>query len=955
MKNVFLKAIVIVTYILLSYVNISYAKQFKTIVKVGYTQDFGIITDNNAVDKKGFGYDLLKKIEENSNLSFEFISYSQKDAFEALKKGDIDIYGPVTYSENRTNDFNYILTPIGSAQALLVSNIDETIFYSDFSKISNSTISVSNNNPFLLDFNSFMKEKGIDVKLVFSEFENLHKTKADYYLTTNIDERFHKHKNALTLSTKNIYFIANKGKLSISQRVNQEIKKIITHDAHFLERTYLSYYDNTQVSKRFLTKEEAKLLKGKTFKVGYTIDHRPIEFSSDNNKPNGIIIDILNLLADKHGFKVDYVGYDNRDRVIDRQFFDILLAIKDSFPSIYRYYNQTIPFLRLPMVLVANVPSGKVFDKDAPINIGMYEYTSLDYSKITKEFPNSKILTYEGIQEAFQSYVTGNFEAGLLTTTGAEYVYSHFGIDATRIIATDITLPLRFYISKNLPSEYVSIFNTMINHIDEKIISEIVSTQTEAFLPTKSFTSLLMDYLPHVIILTLIFIVGVVYFFLHEQKNKKNEIQKIINTDSMTGLISLHRFREIMQTTIENAKPNEYEVITIDIDYFRIINNIYGFEYGSKTIKTIANALSTHYQSSGATVSRIIGDLFVILHKVNTEENIENITYNYIIPGIKEIVGESFSLSMSIGRYIIDDNQVEINAIIDRANIARLRGKKNHALTCNIFDEQMQKSFEKQTDIVFRMEQALRDKEFTVFYQPKIDYSKLCVGGAEALIRWLPKNAPAFYPDEFIPVFEANGFIVELDFYVFEEVLRFIKKYSQTTKVPVISINISGQTLFDTETPAKIQKLLLKYDISPTEIEVEVTESAILDNDKHMTHRVDELKKIGLTVSMDDFGAGVSSLNRLSSLNIDVIKLDKSFLDYNIMAKKGPVIIENIVRMAKALNLKVVTEGVEKKEQAIWLKEIGCDLAQGYYFAKPLAMIEFLDLLRSEKIYSTQL
>ncbi len=921
------------------------------VVRVGYTPERGIITDEHAVDRIGFGYDILKKIQESSNFTFEFIPYSYDSAHTAILNDEIDIYGPVVYTREKSKEFYYIPTSIGPMHSILVSSPEKEIFYNDPATINNSSVATIKNNPFLPEFKKYLQENNINVNFVYSTFEGYSQIRADYYLSTNINEKFHRYKNSLNISSKDMYFISNPQNEKLNSQINDALQKIKKEENNFLETTYLNYYSNVWVSNKYLTREEAAKLKDKTFTVGYTIDHQPIQYNSDSGEPTGISIDVLDVLAEKYQFKVDYIGYDPKDESVDRNNFDIILSIKDNYQELYKYYNQTEPFTRLPMVIMANVPDGEIFDKNAHIKVGSYQYTTLDYSKITREFPNLTLFSYETIQEAFSGYISEKFEAGLFTDSGASYVYAFFGIDETRVIGTELTLPLRFFLSKKLPNEYIGIFNTIISNLEDTVVSDIVAKQTVEFIPTNSIISILKDNALQIVIIVLVLILGIIYYFLHEHKKKRLQIQNIINTDAMTGLISLHRFRELMRETLIKAQPNEYEIITIDIDYFRIINNIYGFEHGTKTILAISDALRRNYSTSSAIISRIVGDLFVILHKVDAEEDIETICYKSIIPSIQSIVGKNYSLSMSIGTFIIPDSSGDVNAIIDKANIARLRGKKSHSLTCYSFDKEMQKTFEKQTDIVFRMEQALKDKEFNVFFQPKIGYNNLKVEGAEALIRWFPKNASVFFPDEFIPVFEANGFIMNLDFYVFEEVLRFIKENENKMNVPVISVNLSGKTLFDENTPFRLQGLLRKYDISTDKIEVEVTESAILDNDEHMAHHVGELKKIGLTISMDDFGAGVSSLNRLSTLDIDVIKLDKSFLDYNSQARKGPIIVENIVRMALDLNMKVVTEGVEHASQARWLKEIGCHLAQGYYFEKPLSERVFLELLRSNKEY----
>ncbi len=926
--------------------------QEKTTVKVAYLANRGMIIDPDAVDGKGYGFDFLMKIEESTNFNFVFIPYSYKEALEALKLGHIHLFGPEVYTEKISQDFEYIETPIGRTVSILASKSKNIVYYNNPEGINNSTVATAIDNPFLPEFNAYLDKNNIKVNFLYATRDDYHIQNADYYLTTNIAGTFHKDKNALNVATKNMHLIASKHHSKLNEEINEAIKKLNLDEPHFSERSYLFYYDNINLNKKYLSIEEEENLRGKTFRVGYTHDHEPIQFLNEEGMPAGISVDILNLLAKKHNFNVQYIAYDPSDLATDKEHFDLLISIKDDYKDIHKFYTQTKDYLRLPMVLMLNIEEGTVFDKEAEIGIGLYNYTTLDYSNIIKEFPRSRVYTYNDIQSAFSGYMNDKFEAGLFTTTGAEYVHKLFGTEDTQVFGTDLTLPLRLFVSKNIAEEYVVSLNAAINHLDQSIINEIVSQHSLAFLPSDSLMLLLKENSTEIIIISLLAILGIVFFFFYEQSVKRKDIQKVINTDSLTGLISLHHFRECMRERLSKAKPDEYEIITLDIDYFRIINTIYGFEYGSKTIMAIAKALKESCNDEDVLISRIVGDLFVVLHKYHEEFDPLFVCYKDIVPAIETIVGANYNLSMSIGTYRIHDCTNDVNAIIDRANVARLSGKKDHTFTCKEFDKQMQRAFEKQTDIVFRMEQALKDKEFNIFYQPKINYNTLKIEGAEALIRWFPKNSAVFYPDEFIPVFEANGFIMNIDFYVFEEVLRFIKKHSETITLPVVSVNLSARTLYDPSTPFKLQGLLKKHHILPSQVEVEVTESAILDNDKHMAHKVEEIKKVGLHVSMDDFGAGVSSLNRLSSLNIDTIKLDKSFLDYNSQVSKGSIIVENIVRMAKDLNMQIVTEGVENAAQALWLQKIGCHLAQGFYFEKALSETDFISLLNSNKKYN---
>ncbi len=297
----------------------------------------------------------------------------------------------------------------------------------------------------------------------------------------------------------------------------------------------------------------------------------------------------------------------------------------------------------------------------------------------------------------------------------------------------------------------------------------------------------------------------------------------------------------------------------------------------------------------------------------------------------------------------------KITALIGQADNARLEGKSKHKTTFITFDDKMKKQYENKINITFRMEQALKDNEFTVEYQPKIDFNTLKLGGAEALVRWTPKFGEKIFPDEFIPIFEENGFISYLDLFVLKEVCKCIKENCYKMGIPRISVNLSAHTVLSNYIVNNISDTLATYEVDASMIELELTESAVEANTDRFLSTVKKFKELGFSISIDDFGAGVSSLNRLSAVEADILKLDKAFFNLKDQGAKSTVVVADVITMAKHLNMKVVAEGVETAAQAMWLKGIGCDYAQGYYFAKPMSEERFKEVLVSDKEYKISL
>ncbi|MGN1326791.1 MAG: EAL domain-containing protein [Clostridia bacterium] len=240
-----------------------------------------------------------------------------------------------------------------------------------------------------------------------------------------------------------------------------------------------------------------------------------------------------------------------------------------------------------------------------------------------------------------------------------------------------------------------------------------------------------------------------------------------------------------------------------------------------------------------------------------------------------------------------------------------------------------------------RLQEGIKNEEFLIYLQPKFYVRNGELAGAEALVRW-KKDGEILMPNAFIPVFEEYKLITKLDMYVFEQVCKFLQKCNQKKyNVVPISINESRQHLYNENHINELKETISKYNVLPHNIELEMTETTVVDNVELAKKAEENVHKLGFIVSMDDFGVGYSSFSMLKNINIDVLKIDKSFFDDILESKRGKIIIESIVNMAHRLSTKVVAEGIEQIEQVQYLKSIGCDMIQGYVFAKPMSMEEF--------------
>ncbi len=417
----------------------------------------------------------------------------------------------------------------------------------------------------------------------------------------------------------------------------------------------------------------------------------------------------------------------------------------------------------------------------------------------------------------------------------------------------------------------------------------------------------------------------------------------IIEKDRLTGVYSRDYF-DLESRKIVDSNPNiPFVIIELDINRLTVINELYGVSEGDNVLKYMGNTLTDVFSEvENAMYARIQADLFAVLcpyDKVKINEYIESIEaamhkYSLLL---------NIDILLSFGIYKCIDRELDMQIQRDRAKLALKTVKGNYINHVAYYDSSMHDKMAVEQGVIENMAAALENKEFVVFYQPKHSLDDDSIIGAEALVRWKDPKKGMISPGLFIPIFESNGFIMKLDFYVWEETCKFIRKSLDAgINIKPVSVNISRINLYNPALVSDIIGLAKKYDIPPEMMELEFTESAYTDNPQLMLQTMAELQDAGFKVEMDDFGSGYSSLNMLKDVPVDVLKIDLNFLSKTSNSEKAITIMSSVVRMAKWLGIPSIVEGVETNEQINYLKSIGCTTVQGYFFSKPLPEDEFV-------------
>ncbi len=413
-------------------------------------------------------------------------------------------------------------------------------------------------------------------------------------------------------------------------------------------------------------------------------------------------------------------------------------------------------------------------------------------------------------------------------------------------------------------------------------------------------------------------------------------------TDPKTGIYNQKAFfRAVEEDLILNPKM-EYQLCLLDIRDFQDVNERFGFERGDDILRRIAAAMRKQF-SWEVELAYLGEDNFVGLFPQGSYWMLQGIlSLDEMYPG----EDMDYNLSLYSGVYPITDRTMNPQLMIDRARFAMDKIRYEYNKHEHVFDEKQNRDFEMQAYMQHNCERAIHEHDFVPYFQPIYDAETKKVCSAEALVRWKDKQYGLISPGDFIPLFERNGFINKLDAYMWEEVCKQISEWrKEGILVPPISVNISRRDLQMENLYEVILDMIKKYHLSPNDIKLEITESAFVAENQRFFNTVDLLKEVGFRILMDDFGSGYSSFNTFKNAHVDILKADMKFMDGIVSSEKGKIVINTIVEMTKKLDMPIVVEGVETEEQYEYLRSIGCEMIQGYYFSKPVPAEKFKELI----------
>lgn len=418
-----------------------------------------------------------------------------------------------------------------------------------------------------------------------------------------------------------------------------------------------------------------------------------------------------------------------------------------------------------------------------------------------------------------------------------------------------------------------------------------------------------------------------------------------IEHDALTGLYSKDAFCRRAAEVLASHPTGNYMILAADIEHFKLINDGFGTGEGDRLLQFLGRSLQSETERVGGLCARHSADRFVALipgtdgvsHLTTVVENLQKQAAAYPLHR---------HITLKFGVYPVSDLQTPLFLMCDRAQLAAESAKRQYDRHCAFYDDSMRQRLLMEQQITDEMKTALTEGQFQIYLQPKYDLVSERIAGAETLVRWIHPKLGFLRPDMFIPLFESNGFITEMDAYVWDQTCRLIARWSREGgKYVPVSVNVSRRDIYREDLPTFLAEMVKKHGLRPSQLHLEITETAYTENPQQLISVVSRLKKLGFTIEMDDFGSGYSSLNMLSELPIDVLKLDMRLIQRESEKESDRNILSFIISLAKWMNLLVVAEGVETQSQVNLLRNLDCNYVQGYYYAKPMPAEEFTQIV----------
>lgn len=906
----------------------------------------------------GYGFDYLQEISQYTNWQYEFVDATLEESLAMLKKGEIDLVGTMLRTPERESSYDYSDFIMGNGYGALAAKLDNnTLLYEDYEAFNGLRVGVVKGNQQAEKFLKYSNEHGfvpiIDYYNTQEEIaEALDAGMIDAIITTSV-----LHVPALKIIAKfgqdDFYFATAKGRDDILDPLNDAMEQIQFNNPYFNSELNHKYFDlQAQTSISFTRDEQNYIENSGILRCIYNPDLHPVSYyDKKTGTVQGIAEDVCHLIEEKTGLKLEFIHTQTYAEALDlfEQGEATLLAAQTHD---FAWAQETGAFLTNPYLNGQTVMVTNANVKEKPV-IAVYDQIYQD-ELVTNGLKNAaEVKHYNTITQCLDALRNGQADTTFINSLIMSYQmnnpkYSQLQITQLNGYAANICMAV-----KNTDPLLLSVLNKALGSISSAQLNQIILANTKSDYYGSITSYLYARPLDFVLICSgiLILIVLILSFLFFNRIKNATTMKKMLYTDSLTGYPNYKAFTEKAAELIR-GRADGYALVYLDMHQFKYINDTFGYDTGDQVLISISNLLHA-FLKKAEIFARVYADKFVLLLQYDNQKNFTS-RLNQLTEAFKHLSVnklENVIFLFSGGVYRLPKDNCDLDKACDRANYAKDSIDTLFNSTFAFYDDIMHHRILSEKSLEGSMEHALEHREFVPFFQPKVNVLSGEVVGAEALVRWNHPEKGYLSPAVFIPFYEKNGFIVKIDFAVFEEVCRNLKDWiTRGNEAVPVSVNFSRRHIQDERFAEKLMAIINRYQVPVNLLEIEITETIELENMNVAVKFAQSLKDYGFSISIDDYGTGYSSLAFLQELPLDVLKLDKSFLENAMHTQKARDIMRHLIAAVKDNGIRVLCEGVETEEQRDFIISQNCRFAQGYLYSKPLPREEFEAYLTNTRI-----
>ncbi len=922
-------------------------------VRVGWYESPFNQTDKSG-RRSGYAYEYQRKVAAYTGWNYEYVEGSWPELMQMLADGEIDLMSDVSFTEERTESMLFSSLPMGTEEYyIFVSPDNREITPDDVSTLNGKRIGVNQGSVQADFFREWAARHRVRAELIEltgpeeASCRMLSEGTLDAYITLDSYVSPEMGIPVCKIGSSDFYFAVSLDRPDLLGELNLALSAIQDENRYYNQELFKKHLV-TGGANAYLTAGEAEWLTNHgTVRVGYQRDFLAFcDVDPETGELTGALKEFLGYAADclaNAHIEFQATPYETPAEALEAMARGEVDCV---FPAnLSSYDGETMDVVMTPPLMTTGVyafvypDEESIFAKKEHVIVAVDEGNPNYDSFLLDHFPNWLKVYYPNTEECLKAVADGVADCVLISNHRYNYISRVCDKYRLTTLSTGENLDFCFAVGDE-ETELYSILAKVTGLVPTSTVNAALSYYI-ARDARATLADVVKDNLPLVIAVIAAVLLVILFLLLRSLRAEKRARELIAATeiDELTGLYSRNYFFQYANRMYKEHPEKRMDAVVINIEQFHMVNALNGRELGDRILQALGSEIRAATEEIGGIAGRFEADRFDIYcrHREDYRD-----LFTRLQDRLKALApNTSVRLRMGVMEW---QEGLEPVGLFDRARTACSMARGHHTEHLIVFNDKVRERELYEQRLLNDLGRALDGYEFEVYYQPKYDiqYDPPKLVSAEALVRWQHPELGTIHPDDFIPLLERNGMIRAVDRYVWEQAARQIVRWREEYGVTIpVSVNLSRVDVFDPDLEKTLEGILEFNGLRHEDLKLEVTETAYTENADQVVQVVEALRKKGYVVEMDDFGIGYSSLNMLSSMPVDVLKMDRAFIQNMEQNEKDTQLVALILGIAENLKIPVVAEGVETESQMRLLRQLGCALVQGYYFSPPLHPADF--------------